>query len=176
MQQQTPVPAFNPAQLAAQVDQTAQAAALDVARLRIEKWKADSAYKQQSQQSADSISRNLTSALPGLTAAVRATPQGMAANFKLYRNLNALYDVFKSLAESAEAFGPKQDYQSIGQYVNIFDDQRRALGDYLETLAAAKDTQSTNTASAVKRLPKKIIIDDTAPTPKKRRKKIVKKK
>src|SRR5436190_22424255 len=95
------------------VEQTAQAAALDIAKLRIEKWKMDSKDKQQVQSDADSVQRNLTAALPTLTAGVRSAPQDVAANFKLYRNLNALYDVMKSLTESAGAFGPKQDFESL---------------------------------------------------------------
>src|SRR5437879_4121121 len=89
----------------AKVDQSAQAAAMDIARLRIEKWKADSSEKRQAQSNAESLQRNMTAALPTLTSAVRTAPQDMAANFKLYRNLSALNDVLKSLTESAGAFG-----------------------------------------------------------------------
>src|SRR5437899_10752157 len=97
--QGTPV-AVDVQNILAKIDQTAQAAALDIAKLRIEKWKTDSKDKQQAQSNADSLQRNMTAALPTLTAGVRSAPQDFAANFKLYRNLNALYDVLKSLTES----------------------------------------------------------------------------
>src|SRR5437879_6356027 len=115
----------------AKIDQTAQAAALDVAKLRIEKWKADSRDKQQLQANADSLQRNITTALPTLTAAVRSAPQDVAANFKLYRNLNALNDVLRTLTESAGAIGPKQDFQALAEYGQAFDECRRSLGDYM---------------------------------------------
>src|SRR5437870_1634591 len=54
----------------AKIDQTAQSAAIDVARLRVEKWKTDSKNKQQLQSNADSLERNMTTALPTLTSAV----------------------------------------------------------------------------------------------------------
>jgi hypothetical protein len=162
--------------LLAKVDETSQSAALDIAKLRIEKWKADSSDKQQAQTDADSVQRNLTQALPGMTAAVRNAPQDLAANFKLYRNLNALYDVMKTLTEASAAFGPKQDYQTLAQYSDTIDGYRRNLADYLETLAATKDAELTRLRSQARPAQaaaptKKVIIDDNAPAPKKTAKK-----
>jgi len=37
---------------------------------------------------------------------IKASPSSLNANFRLYRNMNALYDTFSALAESAGAFGP----------------------------------------------------------------------
>jgi hypothetical protein len=163
------------ATLLSKIDQSAQSANLDLARLRIEKWKTGSDQKQASQASADSISRNLTNALPTLTSALRAAPQDMAATFKLYRDLSALNDVFKSLSESAGAFGPKQEYELVGSHGAEFDQYRSSLGDYLEQLIAGKDAELTRLRSAAKTsttstLPKKIIVDDTAPVKKKKKK------
>jgi hypothetical protein len=124
-----------------QLQQTAQSLNLKLARLRIEKWKADSSVKQQVQQHADSISRNLTAALPGMIEQVRANPQSLATEFKLYRNVSALYDVTSSLTESAGAFGPKSDYDSLAGELENMDNLRRALGDKVENLAALKDTE-----------------------------------
>src|ERR1039457_1520077 len=109
----------------------ASQATLDLGRLRIDKWKADADSKQQAQANADSVRRNLTSALPGLIAAVRSAPQDLGAEFKLYRNLNALYDVFASLTEATGAFGPKGDYEALAQQLVTFDSVRRTLGDAL---------------------------------------------
>jgi hypothetical protein len=158
----------------AKIDQTAQAAALDIAKLRVEKWKTDSKNKQQAQSDADSIQRNVTAALPTLTSGVRSAPQDIAANFKLYRNLNALYDVLKSLTESAGAFGPKQDFESLAEYTQSFDEYRRSMGDYMENLASAKETELNRLRSQARALqtpappPKKVIIDDDEASPKKK--------
>jgi hypothetical protein len=156
------------------IEQTAQAAALDLARLRVDKWKADGDIKNQSQSNADSISRNLTSALPGLISAVRTQPRNLSAAFKLYRNLNALYDVFEGLAESAGAFGSKQEYQALSRHVQDLDTYRREFGDYFETLAAAKESELSRARVAAPATtatkPKKIIVDNDL-TPKSTKKK-----
>jgi hypothetical protein len=161
--------------LLSKIDQTAQAASIDVARLRIEKWKADSSDKQQAQSNADSVQRNMTAALPGMTGAVRTSPQDFAATFKLYRNLNALYDVMKTLTEASAAFGAKQDFQTLAPYTDSIDGYRRSLADYMETLAASKDAELARLRSQAKTQaaapPKKTIIDDNEPATKKTAKK-----
>ena len=96
--------------------------------------------KQQAQSNADSIQRNLTQALPALIGAVRSAPQDMNAEFKLYRNLNVLYDVLVSLTESAGAFGPRGDYDALARQLGVIDSVRRSLADSLENLTAS--TQS----------------------------------
>lgn len=155
------------------VEQTAQAAALDLARLRVDKWKADGDIKDQAQANVDSLSRNLTAALPTLIHGVRTGPRNMVASFKLYRNLNALYDVFEGLAESAGAFGSKQEFEALSLHVQAVDTYRRAFGDYMETLAAAKEAELTRGRAAgptPSTRPKKIIIDN-GPVPKTSKKK-----
>lgn len=156
------------------IELTAQNAALDLARLRVEKWKADGAIKDHSQANVDSLSRNLTAALPTLVGNVRTAPQSMVANFKLYRNLNALYDVFEGLAESAGAFGSKQEFEVLSQHVQALDTYRRTFGDYMESLAAAKESElargRTSAVPAPIARPKKIIVDNGA-TPKSSKKK-----
>ena len=60
----------------------ASQATLDLGHLRIDKWKADGQSKQQAQANADSVQRNLTSALPVLIDAVRSAPQDLGADRK----------------------------------------------------------------------------------------------
>lgn len=176
-QQSASAPASDLAGTLARIDQTANSAALDVAKLRIEKWKADSGDKQQLQANADSVERNLTAALPGMTTAVRNAPQDFAANFKLYRNMNALYDVMKTLTEASASFGSKQDYQTLAPYADSIDGYRRSLADYLEALSASKDAELARLRSqsrpgqAGNAQPKKVIIDDNAPASRKSAKK-----
>lgn len=139
-----------------------------IARMRIEKWKADGNSKRQAESNADSIQRNLRSALPGIISSVRSSPQDMAAEFKLYRNLNALYDVMSSLTESAGAFGPKGDYDALAQQLETFDSVRRNLGDSLEQLAASTQSQVEQLRTQVRTLqaqanvapPKKTVVED----------------
>ena len=157
------------------IDQTSQSASADLSRMRIDKWKADSGDRQQAQANADSITRNVSEALPGMVSAVRTNPQDFAAAFKLYRNLNALYDVMKTLTEASAAFNAKQDYQTLAPYTDSIDGYRRSLADYMESLAASKDAELVRLRTQAKAQaaapPKKTIIDDNEPAAKKTSKK-----
>jgi hypothetical protein len=167
--------------LLSKIDQETQGLNTDIGKLRIEKWKADSASKYQATENAASIQRSITSALPGLVAAVRSAPQSLASNFKLYRTINALYDVLASLGESAGAFGKREEYETVAPHIAALDDSRRAYGDFLQQMAATADNrialaqQQAQAAAAVQQPPKKIIVDDTEPSPAPARKKSKKK-
>jgi hypothetical protein len=164
--------------LFADLDRLQSAAAqanVDIAHMRIEKWKADIGSKQQAQANADSLQRNLTSALPGLIANFRSAPNDLTAGFKLYRNLNALYDVLASFAEAAGAFGPKNDYEALGQQVNVIDSVRRNLADELEGLTASTQAEIKQLRTQVQTLrqaavppppPKKVVVDNAEPAKK----------
>ena len=146
--------------------------AIAIEHLRIEKWKADGESKRQAQSNADSVQRNLTSALPGMIEGTRSAPQNLSADFNLYRNLNALYDVLVSLTESAGAFGPKADYEGLAQQLQVIESVRRDLGDALERLTSSMQneleqlraqirTQQQATATPP---PRKVeVVDDTEP-------------
>ena len=145
---------------------------LDLGHMRIDKWKVDGESKRQAQANADSVQRNLTSALPGLIDAVRSAPQDLTAEFKLYRNLNALYDVFGSLTEAAGAFGPRSDYEALTQQLETIDSVRRNLGDAIEQLTSSTQSELSQLRSQIRTYqqaaaaappPKKVVVDDTEP-------------
>jgi hypothetical protein len=167
--------------LLAQLEHASQAAQVDLAKLRIEKWKTDSDSKRQAQGNVESIQRNLQSALPELIAQLRASPENLASTFKIYRNLDALYDVFESVAEAAGAFGSKDEFQSLENDVSAFERGRRSFAERMETLAGAKELEVTRLraalqdaqASMASQPPKKIVVDDTAPVKKPAKKKTV---
>ena len=94
-------------------------------------------------------------------------------SFKLYRNLDALYDVFGAVVESAGAFGSKDEFQSLGNDMNGLEHARREFGERMQKLAAAKEVELTRLRAQVKTLsaappppPKKIVVDDTEPAKK----------
>ena len=157
-----------------ELEQAAHTAQVDLAKMRIEKWKTDSNTKRQEQANVESVQRNLQSALPEIIAQIRNSPENLNLTFKLYRNLDALYDVFGSLVESAGAFGNKDDFQSLGNDLNAFEKSRRSFADRMETLTGAKEVELTQLRTQVKTLqaavppipPKKVVVDDTE-TPKK---------
>lgn len=163
--------------LLAQLDQTAQNTNLDLAKLRIEKWKTNGDARQQLQSNADSLSRNLTGALPAIIGGVRTSPENLAANFKLYRNVDALYDVLSALTDVASNSAPHGDYQALATDVSNLEVIRRALADRIEAMATMRDAAlargtggGTSTKTAKSGL-KKIVIDDTAPAKSTTRKK-----
>jgi len=182
--QPTPVPYASASQvntLLANLEQASQTTLGDLGKIRIDKWKADSDVKRQTQADVDSLSRNLQSALPTIVEELRSSPEDMAATFKLYHNLDALHDVFRSVAESAGAFGAKNDYQSLANDAEAIDNIRRELAERMQTLATSKEAELTRLRAAVKAAqasppapPKKIVVDDNEPPKKPAKKKVPK--
>jgi len=166
--------------LLSQLEQNSQTVGANLSRLRVERWKTDGNTKRGAQGDIDSIQRNLQSALPEMIAQLRNSPENLAATFKLYRNLNALYDVFSSVVESAGAFGSKDDYQALQNDLDALDRSRRSFADRMETLSNGKDAElvqlrtqlrAAQAAAVVAAPPRKVVVDDTEPP-----KKTVKKK
>jgi len=168
-----PVPYASVSQLnllLSQLEQVAQQTQLDLAKLRIEKWKTDSNTKRGTLADVESIQRNLQMALPEIIAQLRASPENIAATFTLYRNLDALYDVFGPVVESAGAFGSKDEFQSVQNDLSALERSRRALAERTETLATTKEGELTQLRTQVRDLqaaatppapPKKVVVDDT---------------
>jgi hypothetical protein len=182
----TPVPYASVSQLnllLSQLEQVAQTTQVDLAKLRIEKWKTDSNTKRGTQADVESLQRNLQMALPEIIAQLRAAPENVATTFKLYHNLDALYDVFGPVAESAGAFGSKEEFQTLQNDLSALERSRRALAERMDTLANAKEGELTQLRTQVKDLqaaaappaapPKKVVVDDNEPPKKPVKKKPV---
>ena len=166
----------------AQVQQTSQNIQADLKKARIDKWKMDAVAKRDLQGNAESILRNLGSALPEITESLNKSPEDISASFKLYRNLEALYDVFGPIVDSAGAFGSKDEYQSLSNDLSALQSARRALGDRMQNLASAKEGELARLRDQIKAIqastpppaPKKIVVDDTEPPKKPVKKKTTK--
>jgi hypothetical protein len=155
-------------QLVANLQQTSQAAQLDLARLRIDRWKADSGTKQQTEKDAGSVGQNLQLALPSMLDNLKNSPENLALTFKVYHNLDALSDVFTSVVESAGAFGTKDEFQSLNKDLGALEDSRHAFADRMDKLANAKEAELAQLRTALQQAraeapPKKVVVDDTAP-------------
>lgn len=157
--------------LLSQLEATSKDTQADLVKLRIEHWKADSGYKKQALGNVDSIQRNLQGALPEMLAKLRSTPEDLPATFKLYRNLDALYDVLGSVVEGAGAFGSKDDLQSLSNDLSSFEGTRKQLAERIENLSSAKEAEivrlrtdlKTAQAAIPAEPPKKTVVDDTEP-------------
>ena len=167
--------------LLAQLEQQSQATQLDLAKLRIDRWKTDSTSKKQTQSNVESVTRNLHDALPGMMGELRTAPESLVSTFKLYRNLDALYDVLGSVVESTGAFGSKDEFQVLANDLTAIEGSRRSFADRMETLAGTKEVELTKLRSQIRSAqqasvpsttPKKVVVDDNEP-PKKPAKKAV---
>jgi len=171
-----PVPYSSVSQLnllLSQLQQASQGIQSDLGKMRVDKWKTDGSNKRQVQADVDSVERNLQIALPEIITQLQSSPENLEETFRLYRNLDALYDVFGSVVESAGAFGSKDDFQTLQNDLSMLERSRRAFADRMDTLAISKEAELARLRSEVRAAqaaapaqPKKIIVDDTE-TPKK---------
>jgi hypothetical protein len=160
--------------LLAQLEATSKTTQADLTKLRIERWKTDGATKRQSLGDADSIQRNLQSALPEMIAQLRNAPEDLPATFKLYRNLDALYDVMGGVVESAGAFGPKDDFQALSNDLQSFEGTRKQLAERMNNLATSKEQEIVRLRADLKTAqaaipatpPKKVVVDEIEPVKK----------
>jgi hypothetical protein len=167
-----------------QLNQVVENTRADLARLWVDRWKTDAASKRQAEANADSIQRNLATALPAIVQQVRANPGSVGATFKLYRNLNALYDVMSSLTESAGAFGSGEEYRALASDTSKLDALRRSLADRVETMATFRDNEVAQLQARARQAslakaaapPKKIVVDDNEPVKKSTKKRPTAKK
>ena len=166
-----PAPAANISAMLSRLDQISQSMQINLAKLRIDRWKTDSSTKAQAEGNVISLQRNLNAALPNIVGEVRNDPANLTSGLKLYRNVNALFEVLSAVTEYAGAFGSKDEYRSLGTDAANLDDARRLLADQLESLSSVKETQITQLkneamaaqASVPPPAPKKIIVDDNVP-------------
>jgi hypothetical protein len=170
----TPVPYASVSELngiLGQLEQASETTKADLAKLRIEKWKTDSGTKKQTLGNVDSIQRNLQTALPEIVTQLRNSPEDLPASFKIYRNLDALYDVLGTVTESAGAFGSKDEFQSLSNDLNALERSRHSFAQRMEGLTVSKESELNQLRNQVKTLqaatppppPKKIVVDDNEP-------------
>jgi len=154
-----------------QLEATSKTTQADLTKVRIERWKTDNSAKKQSLNDVDSIQRNLQNALPQMISDLRNAPEDLPSTFKLYRNLDALYDVMSGVVESAGAFGSKDDFQALSNDLSAFEGTRKQFAERMNTLAASKEQEIVRLRQELKTAqaaipaapPKKVVVDDTEP-------------
>lgn len=174
------------------LDRVSQAMQNDIANLRVEKWKSGwrsgflkgSSQKEQAQQAAGSLQRNLVNALPGLIHDVQSSRGSISATFKLYDDVSLVCETLDSLINTSEAAGKKNDAAPLVDDYSALTRIRRSLSNYIQQSASNWETRgkmpvaSFNAPSAAPSRHasssspqvvttdqgvKKIIIDDTVP-------------
>jgi hypothetical protein len=147
----------------------------DVAHLQVERWKTDSTTRQQTQATSDSIRRNLAYAVPELIQNVRTAPGSLSANFRLYRNLNALYETFSLLVASAETYAGRDQFVPLESDLSQLESLCRQFAERTDQLTASGDAELTRARShppvaAAAKAPTRVVVDDTSPKQKKQTK------
>jgi len=150
------------------LEQVRAAAEADVADLQVEKWRSgwktawlkSSSHKVQAEGLAASIQRNLSDAMPGLIHDAQSSRGSIGATFKLYNNVNLVYESLESLVEVANSYGRKGESSQISADYAALGRLRQELSGYIQQTAASLEPGSVT-------LPKKIVVDDNVPSRKK---------
>ncbi len=175
------------------LERVSQATQNDIANLQVEKWKSgwksgflkDGAHKDQAQQAARSLQRNLSGALPGLIRDVQTSRGSISATFKLYDDVSLVCEAVDSLINASEAAGKKSDAAPLVDDYSALTRVRRSLSAYIQQASATWETkgkmpyaavstpttqsapQQTSSPSSATVITdqgvKKIIVDDTVP-------------
>lgn len=161
-----------------QVQQATSSASVNIGKLRIERWKTDADQKQQLQQVAESLQKNIANAVPGLITDVQSSHGSVVTSFKLYHNLTVLYEFLSSLADAAGSLGKKDEYEPLAADATSLDTIRQDLSIYIEQTAGRLESANrppgggapaqAHTGAAPAPTPKSVIvIDENDPAPKK---------
>src|SRR6478736_642524 len=76
--QQTAPPTTNLNAILLEVQQVTSSTSMNIGKLRIERWKTDAEQKQQLQQIAESLQKNIANALPGMVTDVQSSHGSIA--------------------------------------------------------------------------------------------------
>jgi hypothetical protein len=127
------------------LDRISQATQSDIANLQVEKWKSgwkagflkDGSHKEQAQQSATSLQRNLKYALPELIHNVQNSRGSMSTTFKLYDDVSLVCEALDSLINATEAAGKKNEAASLVDDYSAMTRVRRSLSAYIQEASAS---------------------------------------
>lgn len=139
------------------LDRVSQATQSDIANMHVEKWKAgwksgflkDGAHKDQAQQAANSLQRNLANALPGLIHEVQSSRGGLSATFKLYDDVSLVCEAVDSLISASEIEGKKAEAATLTDDYSAMARIRRSLSNYIQQSSAAMESRGVKTYAAV---------------------------
>src|SRR5580765_4190 len=131
------------------LDRVSQATQSDISNMHVEKWKSgwksgflkDGSHKDQAQQAAGSLQRNLANALPGLISDVRNSRGSISTTFKLYDDVSLVCEAVDSLISASEAAGKKSDAAPLVDDFSALARIRRSLAGYIQQSAASLATK-----------------------------------
>jgi hypothetical protein len=136
-----------------------------LATVRVDRWKAPGAVKDETDGNLNSIRRDVDTTLPGLLVIADAAPDSVTKVLPAYRNIEALYDVLLRVMASTRMFGPSQQDAALEQAMINLDAGRRGLGDQMQLAAAAQDKQAGDLRTALKAAQSAPTVSAAAPCP-----------
>jgi hypothetical protein len=151
-----------------EVQLATQSANVTITQLKIDRWKVDGSGKTELQHVADSLHRNITSAVPDLISEVRSSHGSVSSAFKLYHNVNVVYEYLNQLTDAAGNYGKKEEFDPLNSDTAALDKARQHLSTYIEQAATVLEnkvraaTATATPAPVPQPTPKKIIVDDDA--------------
>lgn len=166
----------------ADLQQWTLSASRDLTGLRIERWKTDITQKAQMEKAVASLQRNLATIVPGPANDLRKAPGSASKSFKLYHNINLVYEFLGSVTDAAGSLGRQDEYDPLASDVASLDKLRHRLSQYTEQTAATLETSlqevqaqeakleaRIEAAAAQAAAIRRVVIDDpaTAKKPKK---------
>lgn len=171
------------------LDRASAATLTDISHLHIDRWKGgwksgfttSSSHKHNAEQAAGSLQRNLQGPLPDMIRDALNSRGGLAPTFKVYEDLSLVCETMGTLVTTAEQYGNRKDeYEPLAADLSLLSRLRRGLSTYITQRASTADNGgmaagspagftnfSSEPFSTTGDMPKKIIIDDDAPVPKK---------
>jgi hypothetical protein len=161
-----------------QIQQATSSASVNIGKLRIERWKTDSEQKQQLQQIAESLQKNIANAIPGMINDVQTSRGGVLSSFKLYHNLNVVYENLSYLADVAGGLGKKDEFEPLAADAASLESARKNLSLYIEQAASRLENANRLASSGTIPIPagqgqralapgkKVVVIDEEEPAPK----------
>ncbi len=151
----------------------------DLADLDIGKWRTgwksawlkDNSRKEEAQQMSTSLQRNLHDAMPGLITEVQNSRGSVSSAFKLYNDLNVVVESLDSLVATTRAYGRRGEAGPISNDYAALSRIRQDLSSYIQSTAASLEPRPKGPGTTASGgLPKKVVIDDNAPSPKRKNK------
>ena len=167
----------------AQVQQVASSTNTDIGKLRMERWKTDADQRQQLQHIADSLQKSITTAVPVLVNDVQTSRGAVSSTFKLYHNLNVIYENLNYLADVAGGLGKKEEFDPLAADCAAMEQARQNLSSYIEQSAGrleatARQAAQAQAAAAQTPVPGKkvVVVNEDEPAKKAVKPKAAKKK
>ena len=174
------------------LDRSSATTLTDISHMHIERWKGgwksgfttSNSHKGHAEEAAGALQRNLKGPLPDMIRTALNAHGSLAPTFKVYEDLNLVCETLDTLLMVTEEYGNrKEEYVPLAIDFNNLARLRRTLSSYIMQRASAADNGGTGGSSvgfntydsASTGMPRKIIIDDEAPAPV-RKKPIIRKK